>query len=761
MLHLYTTIYWVAAMTDAPSDRLVRRIAGQPHLRPGNEGGQVLQAVHASSWVNSTSSLGEESNNGHDEEAIEPNDFLPLRFTSPTLGSVSPSQASRGRVLNPREFVSNMDRPPDEHQYTAVRDHTPEPEQQNVGGINESLITNEHTGIRPNTDPGEESVMGYLTEFQRNQSSPFLALTFITLPIAAAPVILMALIFIYRVPRGQSVFTWPPPVSPIFVLVDFKDTRLMFIASSLSFITPLVAAYIMSLYSPRIVEKLRTGDDFSIHELALLGAQCTASPRQLYKACLHGCISSTPINKALKFARNAHLKLFIFGLWTYAALAVLHLTTETVNYYQATTTGEYFPSRGLSSHCLDYDRLTHHLPCSSEYSNPDWASQVLERFRIQRNTSEESRIDFVQESMQQRELGIIVPAQVPSNVDFRASTYGLCTECDYITKQCAMHFASEDVDDPMSYWTIFNCSESFYGVLGKNPVIVDSLTANDSDIPLLGFKPFLRLQVGYHIDPGLQYGYNPVGYDAALNVTQPALPDMELVNPVFLGVAGRIGFNGLGRKFRSSDLFIHKHTYIDFAMRCKMTMFEVNYTRLNSTLTDLSLSDTNGSIFEIFHGVQYYDILTSTAWELQEVLAQSGLQNTTAKIAREWEHLFTIKVLGVVGSVLEKRQALLQQSRKHLLVARVPWPALGFLCFCTLLYVGAGVSSVYSRRKIDGGTALMAKALGTPGAGFSACLGVEHRLEVMVKDYRLDPRTSTSRAVINRNPGALKVELLP
>jgi hypothetical protein len=110
------------------------------------------------------------------------------------------------------------------------------------------------------------------------------------------------------------------------------------------------------------------------------------------------------------------------------------------------------------------------------------------------NASKSSNIEFVtQDGFDSQISAIITPAadSVPINVDFRATTIGVSSECVFITPICDFRYQSSALNDSAAYLTVFNCSNAFYGVLGKTPIVNPSLStlAGDPDLCPLCYKP--------------------------------------------------------------------------------------------------------------------------------------------------------------------------------------------------------------------------------------------------------------------------------
>jgi hypothetical protein len=568
----------------------------------------------------------------------------------------------------------------------------------------------------------------------------------------------------------MSPFPGSQQVSPLYVLVDFNDTRLMLVASVLNLITPLLGGYIMALYAANIAHSLRMsaleGRLPSLHEFALLGGVCEASSLQLVKTYYHQCrrrISSTP---ALRLAASTYFKLIMLGVAMYGGQVFLHLTTEMIEFNRLDFDSPYGPGRGLSQLCLEGNRVENHYPCTYNLSNPDMPGQLQEQFRLQRNTSSISQIAYVPGGFDSGNIALLVPMDVPSNIDYRATSIGVSTECSFITSGCNMRYASQNISEPSTYYTIFNCSTAFYGVLGKAPVINNSLTANDGDIPPLDYKPMALLQLGYYIDPGLDFIYNTVGYDpATLYPTEQPLPDSELVNPAYLAVAARISFIGLGVDFQGNqDVFMGEHVYVEFAMRCELTTFDVEYTRLSGTFQDVSTNPNNGSVLEIYHGVQFYDSTDSSGFDLEEILAQAGLQPTTTDLARKWEMLFSTRILSVIGSVTTSRSPLLQQVRTQMLVAKISWLAIAYLGCCTAIYILVGLRTIVSARRTNPKEKLLGEVLCTPGAGFAAFQSPANMIRSIRMTKLVDvPKLGkgNDRVSVEDLPGTFQLKVVP
>lgn len=279
-------------------------------------------------------------------------------------------------------------------------------------------------------------------------------------------------------------------------------------------------------------------------------------------------------------------------------------------------------------------------------------------------------------------------------------------------------------------------------------------------------------RLGYYVDPSLDHVYNSVGYDPSTlfpsEEVEP-LSDTQLAFPLYLAVAARIGLVGLGEEFAgNSDTFVGQGKYVEFAMRCRISSFDVEYTRYSGSLQDIIASPMdNGTTLEIFHGVQFYSAATDSGADLSELLSQVSVQPSTDALARKWEKLFSVKVLSVIGAVTSGRNALMQQTRIEKLVAQIPWPSLGAVFICSLLFVWEALQilqTVYrgkSVHQMEEGDRLLASQVSTPGLVFSAFLDPADSLHAqgeLEKATVTGFRENTQVKVDARLPGLFRLE---
>ena len=235
-------------------------------------------------------------------------------------------------------------------------------------------------------------------------------------------------------------------------------------------------------------------------------------------------------------------------------------------------------------------------------------------------------------------------------------------------------------------------------MLGKSPNISELTGISpDPDVPPLVFKPAPNLEYGFFTDSDLNTPYNSEGYDAQTDQpTLPPLSDGKLVNPVYLGIAGRFSESdqSVGNSMANdSGLFqMNETAFVDFALRCPFTAYDVNYTWANGEIQDLSfVPSPNGSMLELYHGTQFYITVSGGDHQLQDFLFQAAMQNTSRGLAYKWASLYSTKVLSTIGAYTSPRTDLQEQYRTQRLVAKVPKAALGALIASSLAYTIVGL----------------------------------------------------------------------
>ena len=537
-------------------------------------------------------------------------------------------------------------------------------------------------------------------------------MTAVILPTTLLSGVLVGLVWGYRVVPEQGLFPYSnnanQATGSTWILVDYSATRLVFVASWLSTLAPALASFVMLLWSLPIAQALRAasvtldaGHLPTPYQLSLIIGVTLASIQRLRRYFQYALSRSRPrIPPVLHKAAMILTLCVLLACGVFIADTALHYYTVTVPFskYSTNTQAMHPFSRGQSDACLNWNR-TNNLcfPCSVPiWPEGDQAAQTQaideqnEIFLVQQNISRKSEVRLVQDaSLEHADLAILLPQvqSIPVELDYRASTVGVATQCSLITPNCKMLRTGNDNQD-----TQFNCSSSFYGILGLPPVQSDSGNVTDPNVPPLNWKPFENLQYGYYTDPQLTQSYDTGAFNSstdALDVSGTCVPDAKLINPVYLGVAGRVTgpvLSGDPGVMDSQD-----GTYVDFVMSCSYTTYEVNYTWFNGTIQDVSFTQSpNGTLAEIYHGSQMYSTITGGAHDLELNIMQAAQQASSSGFTHQWASLYSVKVLSTIAAYSTGRPSMQEQERTSFLIAKVPAIPLWAIMACSLTYVILG-----------------------------------------------------------------------
>ena len=331
----------------------------------------------------------------------------------------------------------------------------------------------------------------------------------IMFPIAWLCGVLLGMMYGYRVQSEPSLFssinneqlTRPHG----YLLINYSATRLVIIASFTSTLAPILAGSIMSLWTLPIARSMKIASGTTQYsqlptpyQLSFIIGISLASYQRLwryYEYMLFRTRSTIPpiLHKTAGLLTCAVLlAIAVFVTDTY-----LHYTTQTIDFDQIAIVAQptNMFGRALGKYCLDFNRAENYgLPCSMSKFDPNAVAEQNEIFRLQHNSSSASEIQFIHtDNLLHGDVALLVPQSqsFSQDVDFRASTIGVSSQCISITTNCEMRY-----DTQYSYHTLFNCSDNFWGVLGKSPNIseIDGTFYPTPYVPPPGYKPAPNLQ---------------------------------------------------------------------------------------------------------------------------------------------------------------------------------------------------------------------------------------------------------------------------
>jgi hypothetical protein len=331
----------------------------------------------------------------------------------------------------------------------------------------------------------------------------------VTFPSALLSGVLLGMIYGYRVRSEPSLFSsinneqLNGPQG--YLLINHSATRLVFIASFISMLAPVLAGSIMALWTLPIAQSMRIASRTcqysqlpTPYQLSLVIGLSLASYQRLwryYEYLLSRTRSAIPpiLHKTAGVLTCA----LLLAIAVFAADTYLHYTTQTIDFDQIAivTHPRNMFGRALGKYCLDFHRTENYgFPCSLSASDPNAVAEQNEIFHLQHNSSSASEIRLVgTDNLLHGDVALLLPQtqSFSQHIDFHAFTIGVSSQCTSITTNCEMRY-----DTQYPYHTLFNCSENFWGVLGKSPNIseVDGTFYPTPYVPPLGYKPAPNLQ---------------------------------------------------------------------------------------------------------------------------------------------------------------------------------------------------------------------------------------------------------------------------
>jgi hypothetical protein len=549
-------------------------------------------------------------------------------------------------------------------------------------------------------------------------SQPFILLQLCLLSPSA---VLLTLVLYYRVGSGRSLFAEAENATDKHVVyVNLSSTILANISSVSSTLAPYLVGLVMAVWSPYVARTLLEASEEHSEtsqrlptpfQFSLLANMRAGRSEQLWKYASSYFESHRrgTQEKRPSILRQTAFVLLLSLFMTFLMFIgdqFFHIRTESVVLDQYKVPGNFSTfGRQLTRQCITFDRAANFgAPCTRDnsLSDQEYTERENEVSYIQANTSQLNQIQFLTApDLQHGDLAVLVPAAgvVPSTTDYRGSTLGVSTQCQLMTPLCRIKYLSIIL-------TQFNCTDTFFGVLGKAVNISYNLSSKavDPDVPGLAWKVSPSLEYAFYSDAKLLVPYNVLGWNPATGDADPDLPlmpDNQLVNPVYLAVAGRITLDDMvvnSTLAAESTAPLFPPTYygeiFDFFLNCSYTTYDVKYSIINGTIQpDFSFAPTpNGSVAEEWHGRQQYVAMNGdpSSGLVQNNFA-AAKQPTPDEFARAWANLYSIRVLSVIGAYTNPRLNIQEQVRHQILVTRiVPW-TLGLLLSVNFTYAVHGL----------------------------------------------------------------------
>jgi hypothetical protein len=126
-----------------------------------------------------------------------------------------------------------------------------------------------------------------------------------------------------------------------------------------------------------------------------------------------------------------------------------------------------------------------------------------------------------------------------------------------------------------------------------------------------------------------------------------------------------------------------------FALFCNATVYDLEYTSINGTITRFITKPSNISTVNIIQGSQQYTYVGDP--NLLQASSIAGFSNTSQEMADQFALAYSQTALGAASSAFTLQPAIESQLRTDMLVARVPKAPLVCLLLSNLLLAALGI----------------------------------------------------------------------
>jgi hypothetical protein len=239
-----------------------------------------------------------------------------------------------------------------------------------------------------------------------------------------------------------------------------------------------------------------------------------------------------------------------------------------------------------------------------------------------------------------------------ASMDYTANTYAVNSQCTPVTTECKMGYIENGVG------ALYDCPFEFAGTAYTNVGAANSVTMS-----------YFTNSSGQNNDTDSGSIGNPYYYAAVavVNVRNPADPAL-MNDPEIVGG-------------------IHGGSII--AVWCNATVYDLEYTTVNGTITRFITKLSNDTITKLLQATQRRTGVGDA--NLIQAVSVAGLGSTAQYISDQFALSYSETALAAASSTFEPRAATESQLRTQILVARVPKAPLEFLVLMNLLLAVLGI----------------------------------------------------------------------
>lgn len=176
------------------------------------------------------------------------------------------------------------------------------------------------------------------------------------------------------------------------------------------------------------------------------------------------------------------------------------------------------------------------------------------------------------------------PATVQSDLDYRAETLAMHTQCSQIGKQCDLRVTS-GASEP------FSCTDSLYGDLAVP-------TINGLDVDGVTGLAFRSAGIVFYRDAGLTKLAN-ISTNTESFLTRPS-------NPQHLAAWARVELAATEEQTADGNVVTPMHGGTTWLLNCTATAYQVTYDFINGSIQNAAAELANGSVGTIMNSGNYY-----------------------------------------------------------------------------------------------------------------------------------------------------------
>jgi hypothetical protein len=241
------------------------------------------------------------------------------------------------------------------------------------------------------------------------------------------------------------------------------------------------------------------------------------------------------------------------------------------------------------------------------------------------------------------------PQALPASIDYTAKSWAAKSMCTPVTRKCM------ESEKFFGASTPFNCPFAFEGDLNQqswNMAYFTDATGSDNSTQLKAIS-------------------NPYYFSIAAAMNQQiGLLNQKLAN--------------------DPEITTATHGAMVIALFCNTTIYDVEYSLVNSSETRFITKVSNSSVANIVQGTQQYSDSAGNQ-VLSNAASLAAFSNSSQEIADKVANAYSRVALSVAANAFLPAPALNSQLRRDILVSRVPKGPLAALLFANLLLAALGI----------------------------------------------------------------------